>query len=232
MTVTTEIQDNIAVIRMDDGKANAMNPELIAGLNEALDKAEADAKAIVLLGRKGSMFTGGFDLSVFAGGDAQRLQDMLHGGFTMFNRMYNLKMPFVTGSEGHVMAGGVIIKQTADYRVIPSNVGGKFSMNETKAGIPLGDFIVTLVPSRVSRNEVIPCLQHSKQYDAAGAVAAGLMDEAVPQEKVVETCIQRATELSSFNPAIYATNKAFVRKPIAAQLAKDLESMLNGDMGI
>ena len=60
MPATVEIQNGIALIRMDDGKANAINFEMLAALNNALDQAEAGAKAIVLAGREGR-FSGGFD---------------------------------------------------------------------------------------------------------------------------------------------------------------------------
>ena len=42
MSAAVEITNDIALIRMDDGKANAINFEMIAALNTALDKAEAD----------------------------------------------------------------------------------------------------------------------------------------------------------------------------------------------
>lgn len=53
MSATVEITNDIALIRMDDGKANAINFDMLAALNSALDTAEANAKAIVLTGRDG-----------------------------------------------------------------------------------------------------------------------------------------------------------------------------------
>ena len=58
MSATVEITNDIALIRMDDGKANAINFDMLAALNSALDAAEANAKAIVLTGRDGR-FSGG-----------------------------------------------------------------------------------------------------------------------------------------------------------------------------
>ena len=37
MSATVEITNDIALIRMDDGKANAINFEMVAALNTALD---------------------------------------------------------------------------------------------------------------------------------------------------------------------------------------------------
>ena len=53
MSVTTDIQDGVALIQMDDGKANAFSPDHISAMNDALDKAEADAKAFIIAGRPG-----------------------------------------------------------------------------------------------------------------------------------------------------------------------------------
>ena len=58
-----EIEDDIATITLDDGKANALGFTMIEHINKALDEAEACADVIVLRGREGVM-TAGFDLKV------------------------------------------------------------------------------------------------------------------------------------------------------------------------
>ena len=66
MTATLKIDNDIALITMDDGKANAINPTMVASLNAALDTAEKEAKAVVLMGRP-ERFSGGFDLKMMMG---------------------------------------------------------------------------------------------------------------------------------------------------------------------
>ena len=48
-----QMQGDVAVLTMDDGKANAVSHAYIDALSEGLDRAEEDAKAVVLLGRVG-----------------------------------------------------------------------------------------------------------------------------------------------------------------------------------
>ena len=43
--VTYETRDEIAVLTMDDGKANAINCEMIEEINALLDRAEGESKA-------------------------------------------------------------------------------------------------------------------------------------------------------------------------------------------
>ncbi|WP_421998778.1 hypothetical protein [Roseovarius confluentis] len=53
MSVSLEMDGDVAVITMNDGKANAVNPTLLDALEAAMDKAGSEAKAIVLAGKPG-----------------------------------------------------------------------------------------------------------------------------------------------------------------------------------
>ena len=60
----------VAVIHIDDGKANAISHAFIEALTDALERARNEASAVALFGRPGR-FSAGFDLSVVnAGGSA------------------------------------------------------------------------------------------------------------------------------------------------------------------
>ena len=69
MSVTTDIQDDIAIIQFDDGNKNVINHELLDDLESAFDQTEhSNAKVLILQGREGS-FCAGYDLSVMVGDD-------------------------------------------------------------------------------------------------------------------------------------------------------------------
>ena len=63
--VTYVLTDGVAVITMDDGKANAMSLALQQAIHAALDQAERDAAPVVLAGRPG-ILSAGFDLKTLA----------------------------------------------------------------------------------------------------------------------------------------------------------------------
>ena len=135
-------QDDIAIITMDDGKANAMNPEMISAVNEALDKAERDAKSIVLAGRPG-VFCGGFDLKVMRSGDADRRRMQSLGGARLLMRLYGFPKPLVVANSGHCIALGGFFLLAADYRI---GVLGEFRIgfNEVAIGVGLPPFALML----------------------------------------------------------------------------------------
>ena len=71
--VTTEIQEGIAVIRLDDGKVNALSLGALGQIHAGLDHAEKEAQSVVFAGRPGR-FSAGFDLSVIRTGDASAVR--------------------------------------------------------------------------------------------------------------------------------------------------------------
>ena len=78
---TYALTDGVAVITMDDGKANALSLDMQNAINSALDQAQSDNATVVLTGRSG-ILSAGFDLKTLArsGDDAIA---MLNGGLSL-----------------------------------------------------------------------------------------------------------------------------------------------------
>ena len=58
---TLSQENDISIIKLDDGKANAFSYEMLSQVNELLTKVPRDSGALVITGREG-LFSGGFDL--------------------------------------------------------------------------------------------------------------------------------------------------------------------------
>ena len=206
---SVEITDGIALIRMDDGKANAINFDMIAALNTALDAAEAEAKALVLAGRDGR-FSGGFDLNAFASLGADGVYKLLDAGAELLLRLYGGPLPIVAACTGHAIAMGTFILHACDTRVGASGEY-KIGANEAITGMNLPIFALELSRDRLSPTHLTRATVQGFIYDPAGAVEAGYLDMTVPLEKVEATAIGIATQLSALPAASYAWNKAAIR---------------------
>ncbi|NDF84379.1 MAG: hypothetical protein EB144_04825 [Actinobacteria bacterium] len=75
--VTVEIIDGVAVIKLDDGKANALSLPMQSAFNSALDQAQQAKLPVVITGRSG-ILSAGFDLKTLAA-SGQPAVDMLNG---------------------------------------------------------------------------------------------------------------------------------------------------------
>ena len=79
-----ELNGHAAFLRIDDGKANAVGHSFLDDVNAGLDRAESEAKAVILRGRDG-MFSAGFDLKEFQKGPEATLA-LVRRGFELLHR--------------------------------------------------------------------------------------------------------------------------------------------------
>ena len=76
-SIATLSQENdISIIKLDDGKANAFSYDMLSQVNELLAKVPRDSGALVITGRDG-LFSGGFDLKTLATGDMEKITKIM-----------------------------------------------------------------------------------------------------------------------------------------------------------
>jgi enoyl-CoA hydratase len=210
MSATVEITNDIALIRMDDGKANAINFEMVAALNAALDRAEAEAKAIVLSGRDGR-FSGGFDLNAFASLGADGVYKLLDAGAELLLRLYGGPLPVVAACTGHAIAMGVFILHACDTRI---GTAGEYKIgaNEAITGMNLPIFAMELARDRLNPSHLTRAMIQGYIYNPQGALEAGYLDMLAPAEEVEAKALAVASQLAQLPAPAYAWNKRAIRK--------------------
>jgi len=222
MSVTTDIQDGIAHIKMDDGKANAFSPDHIAALNDALDKAEADAEAFVVSGRPGR-FSGGFDLKVRQGATPDEVAELVRAGGWLNLRVFENKLPSVMAVTGHAMAQGAFFVMSADTRI---GAKGNFKMGlpETAIGMTLPQFGIELPRARLNPKYFTQAVIQAKNFNPEECVEAGFLDMIVEPDALIKTALETAVMLAALPQKNYAANKRLIRKPYIEAIRASLES--------
>ena len=146
--VTTTVEDGVAVVRLDDGKANALSMAVIHGLHEALDEATADASAVCIAGN-GKALCAGFDLTVMRGG-IDGMVGLVRSGGELLMRLYGHPQPTVAAVRGHALAAGALLVLACDTRV-SGDAPAKIGLNEVAIGMTLPEFAVELARDRLSK---------------------------------------------------------------------------------
>ena len=113
---TLSQENNISIIKLDDGKANAFSYDMLSKVNELLAKVPRDSGALVITGRDG-LFSGGFDLKTFATGDIEKITKMVQLGYRLLLELYSFDRPIVAAVSGHSIALGLFVTCSADYRI-------------------------------------------------------------------------------------------------------------------
>ena len=213
----------VAVITMDDGKANALSPASITALDAALDRAEEEAKAVVLAGRPGR-FSAGFDLKIMMSGP-QNARALLEQGARLFMRLYGFPRPLVVACTGHAIAGGCLAMLCGDVRV---GVQGEFKlgMNEVAIGMPLPVLAVELVRARVGLQHLDEATLFARIYTPDEALSVGLLTHVVSGDALAQTAVKHAQALGALSTMAYAESKLRLRRNIIDYVLETLDSDL------
>jgi len=204
-----QLKDKIALISMDDGKANAVNHDFVDTLNELLDRAENEATAVILQGREG-MFSAGFDLKVLAKGQ-EEASALVNKGMVLITRLYALPLPLISVCAGHAFGMGAFILLASDNR-LGSHSDYKVNLPETAIGMPFNPVLMSLIKAHVSASHQTSAAVQSRKYSPAEAVAAGFLDQLVESEQLLDQAFSLAEELSKLPAAFYRSNKEYLRE--------------------
>lgn len=219
--VTWQIDDGVAVIRLDDGKANAISHAAVDQLHSALDAAEADARAVALLGRDGR-FSAGFDLGEMTAG-IDRTRALVRAGGELLMRIYGHPQPVVLGVTGHALAAGALLVLAADTR-IGAEGAFKIGLNETAIGMGLPRYAAELAQARLAPTHLTRSAVQAEIYDPAGALEAGYLDRLVPAERCTDEAVTEARRLGGLRGGAYRHTKELFRRPVVERVLDGIEA--------
>ena len=213
--VSVELAAGITIIRIDDGRVNALSPRVFAALNEAFDEAESRELPVVLIGREG-VFSAGFDLEVMrrAGLDAL---GMVRAGFRLAARMLAHPQPIVLACTGHAIAMGSFLLLAADHRV---GAEGPFKVhaNEVAIGLTMPRAGVELCRQRLAPAHFHRAVILAQAYDPAMAVEAGFLDELVSLDALEARACELARGFGELHARAHRDTKRRARHDTLAKL--------------
>ena len=220
--VTYEKVGGVGVITMNDGKANAVSLALQAGVNAALDQAEADNVPVVLTGRPG-ILSAGFDLKTLAA-SGQPAVDMLNGALNLSLRLLSFPTPVVAACPGHAIAMGIFLMLSCDYRI---GVRGayKYSANEVAIGMTMPFSTIEILRHRVTPAALTRAVVLAEAFTPDNAVETGVLDLVVDEADLMATAIATAESFNALDLTAHSHSKKRLRgemlDAMRAGLAKD-----------
>jgi enoyl-CoA hydratase len=208
--VEFSVANDVATLCMDDSKANAFGPDMIAALSAALDRAAEQARAVVICGRPG-VFCAGFDLKIIRGDDAPARDAMREAGRAFLEKAYLHPQPLVIACSGHALAAGALLLLTGDHRI---GVRGDFKigLNETQIGLALPVFGLELARDRLRPTHLTAATALATVYAPEDALEAGYVDQLSDPEALAETAQRRAEQLATLDADAVATTKLRLRE--------------------
>lgn len=220
---TTRVADgSVALITMDDGKANALSFSMIEDVTSAIAAAEADETcvAVVLAGREGK-FSAGFDLSVVQSGDREATTNLVAGGGELVRTLYGCGVPVVAACTGHALAAGALMLLGSDVR-IGADGPFKLGLNEVAIGMTLPDWAHTIAYERLSKRHIQRAIANARVTGPADAVDVGFLDRVVAVDEVVDAAVAEAASMSALDRGAYQRTMRGFRKPTLDAMDREI----------
>ncbi len=209
--LVSERHEQVVVLRLNrPDRSNALSPELIAALGEALIEAERDddVRCVVLTGTGERAFCGGMDLRSFSEGkgptDGSRAGVE---GFTRFTRG-EIDVPVVAAVNATAVAGGFELVLACDLAV--ASTQARFGVPEVKRGLFAaggGVFLGNRLPLAVALELTLT----GDLIDAARALELGLVNRVVDPPDVMEAAMALARILVANGPLAVKATRQIVR---------------------
>ncbi|WP_203904092.1 enoyl-CoA hydratase/isomerase family protein [Virgisporangium aliadipatigenens] len=201
---------DIPVVVMDSGE-NRFHPDLLDGVENALDEVEKSGRAAVVLTGTGKFFSNGLDLEYLANGGPAYLTRV----HRLFARLLGFPGYVVAAINGHAFAAGGMLAVAADARVMRAD-RGFFCLPEVDLGLPFSDGMNALLTRKLTPATAHEAMVTGRRYGGVEAAGKSIVDAAVAEDQVLATALERAREMAGKQPpAVAAIKRRMYEREIA-----------------
>ena len=212
-TVILQVEGEVALLTLNrPEKRNALSPELIADILEALYTVEHGPSRAAILTGAGQSFCAGMDLAALRKlADQTPAENLADARRTLglFRRVWSFPKPLIAAVNGAAVAGGCGLATLCDFTVAATEA--KFGYPEVRIGFMpalVSAFVQLQVGEKVARDLLLT----GRIFSAAEARELGLVNRVVPAEQVVPTSRAIAAELMLNSPnSLVATKRLLMR---------------------
>lgn len=217
-TILTETRGRVGLITLNRPQAlNALNDQLIADLNTALDGYEADdgIGCIVLTGSE-KAFAAGADIKEM---QSKSYIDAYRSDFiASWERVCRCRKPVIAAVSGFALGGGCELAMSCDFIIAADTA--KFGQPEIKLGMTPGAGGSQRLTRAVGKSKAMELCLTGRTMDAAEAERAGLVARVVPAAGLLEDALKTAETIAAMSPTAATMTKDCVNRAFETTLAE------------
>lgn len=200
--------DGVALLRMDDGKVNAIGPAFLDAFPRAWREATADDRAVVL-GGNARAFCAGLDLKTLPTLPREELVRFARGFLRLFADVQRHPRPVVGAVDGPALAGGAVLALASDMRLVGPRA--RLGLTEVPVGIPFPGAVLDLARDALPANEHAPALLHGVIREGAACVAHGWAHEHAESAALEARAVALAADMGAHSRVAFAGAKRLLR---------------------
>ena len=203
-TVLYEVQENVAILTVDNPPVNPLSDGVRTGLYECITKAEDDDSidAVVLTGN-GRAFIAGADISEFGGNvEGISLNDV-------FKKLEFCKKPIVAAINGIALGGGLETALCCNYRIASKTAF--VGLPEVNLGLLPGGGGTQRLPRLAGPAEALKMMLTGSHVSAKQALDLGIIDN-IAEDIVTESIefIKEKAKSTEIHPKVRDFNEKMI----------------------
>jgi enoyl-CoA hydratase/carnithine racemase len=220
--VRVEVADQIATIRLDRPKMNALNFEVQAEIAAAAAHVSADSavRAVILYGGE-RVFAAGADIKEMAPLGGAEMSERAAALQAALNDVADIPKPVVAAITGYALGGGLELALCADFRVLGESA--KVGQPEILLGVIPGAGGTQRLPRLIGPARAKDLIFTGRHMGAAEALAIGLADKVVPDAEVYQAANDLVAKYAAGPALALRAAKQAVNRGLEVDLASGLE---------
>ena len=191
-------------------KLNAIDPEMLTGLHEAIGKVgdQNHVRAVIISGEGERAFSAGADIKAWAALDALDMwRQWIPVGNKLMRQIAELPQPVIAAVNGIAFGGGLELTLACDLRIASETA--VFAMPEVSIATVPGWGGTFRLPAIIGLARAKAMILTGQRIDAATALDWGLITEIVPVDNIHQRARAMADQIAS-------------NAPLAVRMAKQL----------
>ena len=226
-TLVLTKNESYTIVQMNRGKVNAINHEMVNELSEVFNILENDpeVKGVILTGQP-HYFSAGLDLIELYRYDEKQIQEFFTAFGGLYLQLVQFKKPFISAITGHSPAGGCVLAVTSDNRYMAEGDTYVIGLNEVAVNIQISQNLTEIYAFWMGDGLAHRYIMEGKLLNGKEALAAGLVDELVPLDKVLERSEKQMKLYLKANQEILINTKKKLRKHLWDKLDLNAENSL------
>jgi enoyl-CoA hydratase len=219
--ITLEQKDRVALVTLNRPKQlNALNPELMQELGQALLAADADdaTGAIVITGNE-KAFAAGADIGVmkdYSYMDAYRQEYITRD----WEHIRRVRKPVIAAVAGYALGGGCELAMMCDIVIAAENA--RFGQPEINLGVMPGAGGTQRLPRAVGKAKAMDMCLTARMMDAQEAERAGLVSRIVPADKLLEEALGVAAKIAGYSLPVVMMLKESINRAYETALSEGI----------
>lgn len=222
-TLLLEKEGNIALLTINRPKAlNALNPEVLKELAQAVDVISADDEifVVILKGAGEKAFVAGADITAMQNMNAIEARTFAMLGQDAFKKLEYMNKPVIAAINGFALGGGCELAMACDIRVASEK--SKFGQPEAGLGVTPGFAGTQRLPRLVGKGRAKELIYTCDIIGAADAHRIGLVNHVVPEDQLLDFCKAMAGRIASKGQVAVRLCKAAIDQGLEMDVDKGM----------